>query len=106
GYLGLFLLSSMFAAIGFAMSSITQNQVVAYVASVFICFGLFYGFQGLASYNLLGGADYYMQQIGAEFHYNSFLKGIIDSRDILYFLGCSGLFLYFTYFTLLQIQKQ
>lgn len=106
GYLGLFLLGTFFTAIGFAMSSITENQVVAYVASVFICFVLFYGFQGLASYNLLGNADYYMQQMGAEFHYNSFLKGIIDSRDVIYFLGFSGLFLYFTYFTLQQLQRQ
>lgn len=106
GYIGLFLLSALFAAVGFAMSSATQNQVVAYVASVFICFALFYGFQGLASYNLLGSGDYYMQQIGAEFHYNSFLKGIIDSRDILYFVGFSGLFLYLTYFILQQLQKQ
>lgn len=106
GYLGLFLLSAMFAGNGIAMSSITQNQVVAYVASLFLCFVLFYGFQGLSSYNLLGGADYYMQQIGAEFHYNSFLKGIIDSRDLFYFLGFSGLFLFFSFFTLKQHQKQ
>lgn len=106
GYIGLFLLSSLFAAIGLSMSSLTENQVVAYVSSLFICFGLYYGFQGLASYNLLGNADYYMQMIGAEFHYNSFLKGIIDSRDFFYFIGLSGLFLYLTYFILLQLRKQ
>lgn len=106
GYIGLFLLGSLFAAIGLSMSSLTENQVVAYVASVFICFVLFYGFQGLASYNLLGGFDYYMQMIGAEFHYNSFLKGIIDSRDLIYFIGFSALFLYLTYFILIQLRKQ
>ena len=105
GYLGLFLLGALFAAIGIAVSTFTQNQVVAYVGTVFICFLMFYGFQGLASYNLLGSLDYYMQQIGAEFHYNSFLKGIIDSRDLIYFISISGLFLCLSYFSLTQFQN-
>ena len=105
GYLGLFLLGSLFAAIGIFISSITNNQVIAYVLTIFICFIIYYGFQGLASYNLLGNLDYYMQQIGAEFHYNSFLKGIIDSRDLLYFLCLSGLFLCASYFSLNQMHK-
>lgn len=106
GYVGLFLLGTLFAAIGIFVSSITQNQVVAYVGSVFICFLIFYGMQGLASYNLLGGMDYYVQQIGAEYHYNSFLKGIIDTRDVIYFVAISALFLWFAYFSILQIQSK
>lgn len=106
GYVGLFLLGALFAAIGICVSAFTQNQVVAYVATVFICFLMFYGFQGLASYNLLGGLDYYMQQIGAEFHYNSFLKGIIDSRDLIYFICVSGLYLCLSYFSLTKLQTQ
>ena len=106
GYLGLFLLGSLFASIGITISSFTQNQVVAYVATVFVCFIIFYGFQGLASYNLLGSADYYMQQIGAEFHYNSFLKGIIDTRDLLYFICVSAIFLVLTYFSIQKNQSK
>lgn len=97
GYLGLFLLGCLFSAIGTFASAITANQVVSYVVSVFLCFILYYGFSGLASYNLLGGMDYYMQQLGVEFHYNSFLKGIIDSRDLFYFITLIGFFLTLSY---------
>ena len=86
GYLGLFFLGSLFAAIGLFTSSITKNQVMAYVLAVFFCFIIFYGFESLASYNLLGSMDFYVQKIGSFTHYNQFLKGIIDTRDLLYFM--------------------
>ena len=86
GYLGLFFLGSLFAAIGLFTSSITKNQVMAYVLAVFFCFIISYGFESLASYNLLGSLDFYVQKIGSFTHYNQFLKGIIDSRDLLYFV--------------------
>ncbi|MDH0658497.1 ABC transporter permease subunit [Empedobacter sp. GD03865] len=91
GYLGLFFLGSLFAAIGLFTSSITKNQVMAYVLSVFFCFIIFYGFESLASYNLLGSMDFYVQKIGSFTHYNQFLKGIIDTRDLLYFLILIGI---------------
>ncbi|MGI9527222.1 MAG: ABC transporter permease [Weeksellaceae bacterium] len=100
GYLGLFLLGALYAAVGICVSAFTNNQVVAYVGSVFVCFVIYYGFQGLASYNLLGSVDYYMQQIGAEFHYNSFLKGIIDTRDFIYFIVVIMLSLLVTQFSI------
>ncbi|MDO5655323.1 MAG: ABC transporter permease subunit [Flavobacteriaceae bacterium] len=103
GYAGLFLLGSLFAATGLAVSSFTENQVIAYVGTVFLCFLMYYGFTGLASYNLLGSLDYYVQQAGAEFHYNSFLKGIIDTRDLLYFVAVSVLFLCLAYFSLIKL---
>lgn len=86
GYLGLFFLGCLFAAIGLFTSSITKNQVMAYVLAVFFCFIIYYGFEGLASYNLLGSTDFYVQKIGSYTHYNQFLKGILDTRDLLYFI--------------------
>lgn len=86
GYIGLFFLGSLFAAIGLFTSSITKNQVLAYVLAVFCCFIFYYGFEGLASYSLLGSLDFYVQKIGSYIHYNQFLKGIIDTRDLLYFI--------------------
>ena len=86
GYLGLLFLGCLFAAIGLFTSSITKNQVMAYVLAVFFCFIIYYGFEGLASYNLLGSMDFYVQKIGSFTHYNQFLKGIIDTRDLLYFM--------------------
>ena len=91
GYLGLFFLGSLFTAIGLFTSSITKNQVMAYVLAVFFCFIIFYGFESLASYNLLGSMDFYVQKIGSFTHYNQFLKGIIDTRDLLYFLILIGI---------------
>ena len=91
GYLGLFFLGSLFAAIGLFTSSITKNQVMAYVLAVFFCFIIFYGFESLASYNLLGSMDFYVQKIGSFTHYNQFLKGIIDTRDLLYFFILIGI---------------
>ncbi|MXV37765.1 ABC transporter permease subunit [Flavobacteriaceae bacterium Ap0902] len=106
GYLGLYLLGALFAAIGICVSSFTSNQVVAYVAAVFSCFVLYYGFQGIASYNLLGGIDYYMQQFGAQFHYNSFLKGIVDTRDLFYFITIAALALVITQISIQKISSK
>ena len=86
GYLGLLFLGCLFAAIGLFTSSITKNQVMADVLAVFFCFIIYYGFEGLASYNLLGSMDFYVQKIGSFTHYNQFLKGLIDTRDLLYFM--------------------
>lgn len=100
GYLGLFLLGSSYAAIGIFTSSITKNQVVAYVSAVFLCFLFFYAFESMASYNLLAGADYYIQKLGMYVHFNQFLKGIIDTRDLIYFGIMIALFLSLTNYNL------
>lgn len=102
GYIGLLLMSCLFAAIGIFTSSISKNQVMAFVLAVCLCFLMFYGFEGLASYNLLGSADFYVQKIGSYSHYSQFLKGIIDTRDLFYFILLIGLFLQFT---ILQLQR-
>ncbi|MET3732144.1 ABC transporter permease subunit [Moheibacter stercoris] len=96
GYLGLFLLGSSFAAIGIFTSSLTKNQVAAYVSAIFLCFFFFYAFESLASYNLLGTADYYVQKIGMYQHYQQMLKGILDTRDLIYFFVLIGVFLALT----------
>lgn len=100
GYLGLFLLGSSFAAIGIFSSSLTKNQVAAYVLAVILCFLFYYAFESLASYNLLGSIDFYMQKLGMYVHYQQFLKGIIDTRDLIYFLVLIALFLVLTNFNL------
>lgn len=86
GYIGLLFLSMTFASIGIFCSSLVKNQVLAFVTGVFFCFICFYGFENLASYNLLGNLDYTLQKIGFFQHYTSFTKGIVDTRDIGYFI--------------------
>jgi ABC-2 type transport system permease protein len=102
GYLGLFLLGSSFAAIGLFTSSMTKNQVAAYVSAIILCFFFFYAFESLASYNLLGGADYYVQKLGMFVHFQQMLKGILDTRDLIYFLVIIALFLVLTNFNLIR----
>lgn len=102
GYLGLFLLGSNFAAVGIFTSSFTKNQVAAYVLAVFLNFILYYAFESLASYNLLGTADFYVQKIGMLVHYQQLLKGIIDTRDLIYFIVSITLFLVLTIHNLEQ----
>jgi ABC-2 type transport system permease protein len=86
GYIGLLFLSMTFASIGIFSSSLVRNQVLAFIIGVVFCFFCFYGFENLASYNLLGNLDYTIQKIGFFQHYTSFTKGIIDTRDIGYFI--------------------
>ncbi|WP_068597744.1 ABC transporter permease [Vaginella massiliensis] len=93
GYLGLILLGSLFAAVGIFASSLTKNQVMAYILAMFFNFILFFGFQSLASYNLMGSNDYIIQKTGAFSHYNQFLKGILDTRSLIYFVVVCSLFL-------------
>lgn len=92
-YLGLFLIGTLFASVGLLTSSLSNNQVIAFVLAVFINFILYFGFQGLASYNLLGNIDYYVQNMSAQTHFTPFLKGVIDTRSLLYFIVLSAFFL-------------
>lgn len=93
GYIGLLFLSMTFASIGIFCSSLVKNQVLAFVTGVFFCFICFYGFENLASYNLLGNLDYTLQKVGFFQHYTSFTKGIVDTRDIGYFIFVIVVFL-------------
>ncbi|MDR2123122.1 MAG: ABC transporter permease subunit [Flavobacteriaceae bacterium] len=93
GYIGLLSLSVAFAAIGVFSSSLVKNQVLAFITGVFFCFFCFFGFENLASYNLLGNRDYILQRIGFYQHYISFTKGIVDTRDLGYFIFFVFLFI-------------
>ncbi|MGV3765625.1 MAG: gliding motility-associated ABC transporter permease subunit GldF [Chitinophagaceae bacterium] len=85
-YIGLFLLAAVFTAIGVACSSFTSNAVAAFLISVFACFVLYSGFNALSRVpGLAGTADYYIELLGIDFHYNSISRGVVDIRDIVYF---------------------
>lgn len=99
-YLGLFLLGGVFTAIGIFASSITDNQIIAFILAVFFCFIFYSGFSSLAQLNIWEGSAYLIGQLGIDFHYNAMSKGMIDSRNLLYFFSVIFLFLYLTYLTL------
>lgn len=87
-YIGLFLLAAVFAAISLCCSSFTSNAVVAFLLSAFICLILYFGFNAISRLPLLqGNADYYVEMLGIDFHYRSISRGVLDSRDVIYFLS-------------------
>ena len=102
-YIGLVFLAAVFTAIGICASSFTSNAVVAFIFSLIACTLFYYGFSAISQLpGLSGSADYYVEMIGIDFHYRSISRGVIDSRDVLYFLSIVGLFLAVTNRNLLK----
>ncbi|MDQ3291831.1 MAG: gliding motility-associated ABC transporter permease subunit GldF [Bacteroidota bacterium] len=92
-YLGMVFLAGIFTAIGVFASALTENQIVAFIVAVFFCFLVYAGFDSLAAIDVWGTASYFISQLGISFHYNTLSKGLIDSRDVLYFVSVAALFL-------------
>lgn len=93
-YIGLFLLAGVFASISLWCSSLTANAVIAFLLSAFFCILLYFGFGALSKIAAFtGGADYYIDMLGIDFHYRSLSRGVIDTRDVVYFLSLISLFL-------------
>ncbi len=102
-YIGLFLLAAVFAAIGLCCSSFTNNAVVAFLISAFACLLLYFGFNAVSKLPVFQAkADYYLEMLGIDFHYRSVSRGLLDSRDIIYFASLIGLFLFITVKNLLK----
>jgi ABC-2 type transport system permease protein len=96
-YIGLFFLAAVFAAISLCCSGFTSNAVVAFLISVFGCLLLFFGFSALSKLSFFeNGADYYIEMLGIDFHYRSISRGVLDSRDMIYFISLIFLFLLIT----------
>lgn len=96
-YIGLFLLAAVFAAIGLCCSGFTNNAVVAFLISAFSCLVLYYGFNALSKLSFFeSGFDYYVEMLGIDFHYRSMSRGVLDSRDLVYFISMIFLFLTIT----------
>ena len=90
-YVGLLLLAAVFTAIGIFASSISENQIVSFIVAAFLCFLWFTGFTALASLSATGTSTYLLGQLGLEYHYNALSKGLIDSRNVIYFLSVIAL---------------
>mgnify|MGYP001098669442 FL=1 len=96
-YLGLFFLAAVFTAIGICAGSFTNNSVVAFIVSLIACALLYYGFNAISKLSQLsGGVDYYIEMAGIDFHYSSISKGVIDTRDVVYFISIIFLLLFIT----------
>lgn len=96
-YLGLFLLSASFASISLCCSGFTSNAVVAFLISAFACLIMYFGFSALSKLSIFqGNADYYLEMLGIDFHYQSISRGVVDSRDVIYFATLIYFFLLIT----------
>jgi ABC-2 type transport system permease protein len=92
-YFGLILLGSVFVAIGIFASSITSSQIFALILGFFICFVMFYGLELIGSFDLMGDYDAIFQYVGMSSHYESIMRGVIDTGDLLYFFGLIAVFI-------------
>lgn len=99
-YLGLMLLASVFSGIGIFGSSLTDNQLVAFVLSVFLCYFFYSGFASLSAIDTWSFASPLMEYLGLDFHYQALGKGLIDFRDVFYFISVTAAMLFATRLTL------
>lgn len=102
GYLGCILLGAGFAAIGIFASSITRNQIVAFIVGCVICYVLVLLDNIL--FTLPNNVINVVSYIGATSHFNNIARGIIDTRDIVYFISICFIGLYATYVSLQEKQ--
>jgi ABC-2 type transport system permease protein len=101
-YFGLLFLIAGYTAIGIFASTLSENQIVAFIVSVFLCFFFYFVFNGLAIY--LPFLDNFISSLGMENHYKSMSRGVFDTRDILYFVSITIVFLSFTVFKLKSLK--
>ena len=99
-YIGLLFLGAGFAAIGIFASAVSANQIVSFLVAVFLCGFMYTGFDFIYNLSVFGRFGLFVSQLGISEHYASMSRGVIDTRDVLYFLSLIALFLALTRFTL------
>lgn len=98
-YFGLLFLVAAYTAIGIFASTVSDNQIVAFITSVFLCFVFYIGFEGLAEFT----SSNFIEQLGMSTHYKSMSRGVLDTRDIVYFLSIT---IFFIMLTKLNINRE
>ena len=95
-FIGLFFLAAVYVAIGVFSSSTTDNQVIAFIVAVLISFIFYVGFEYISCISIFGSIDQFILTLGINEHYSSMSRGVIDSRDIVYYLLVISLFVLLT----------
>lgn len=103
-YIGLVLLGGVFCSIGILASTLTNNQIVSFILAAFLCFIFFSGFDSLSTLPALEKYSLGVKQLGILYHYQALSKGLIDSRDLIYFISVALIMLSFTHL-ILQSRK-
>jgi ABC-2 type transport system permease protein len=102
-YFGLSFLIASYTAIGLFSSTLSENQIVAFIIGMVLCFVMLYGFASLATILPNGPMILFVEQIGIKAHFESIARGVLDTRDIIYF---TSLTLFFLYLTINQLKNQ
>ncbi len=103
-YIGLLFLGGAFVSIGIFASAVTDNQVVSFILALFLCFFFYTGFDFISSFSLFGKIDNIILALGINHHYGSMSRGVIDTRDVIYFLTLIAIFIFSTR-TVLESRK-
>jgi ABC-2 type transport system permease protein len=103
-YIGLLLLGGAFTAIGIFSSSVSGNQIISFILSVFLCWALWIGIESIAQFQFLGTWDFMLLKIGINSHYSSLSRGVVDTRDVVYFFSLIAIFIAMTR-TVLESRK-
>jgi ABC-2 type transport system permease protein len=98
-YIGLLFLAASFVAIGMFASSISDNQIASFIIAVFLSGFLYIGFEFIYSLDLFGKVDLFIKSLGINEHYKSMSRGVLDTRDMLYFLGVIAFFILLSKFS-------
>ncbi len=99
-YIGLLFLGAGFVAIGIFASAVSGNQIVSFLIAVFLCGFMYTGFEFIYNLSIFGSFGLFVSQLGINAHYTGMSRGVIDTRDVLYFLSLIALFLMLTRFRL------
>ncbi len=95
-YIGLLLLGAAFVSIGLFSSVLTNNQIVAFIIAILLCTFCYLGFETLYNMDIFGSLNLFIRSLGMRYHYESISRGVIDTRDVLYFLSVIFLFIMLT----------
>jgi ABC-2 type transport system permease protein len=95
-YIGLFFLAAIYVSIGIFASSLTSNQIIAFIIAVLISYFFYMGFDFLSGMWIFGGIDTFIADLGINTHYKSMSRGVIDTRDIVYFISVIVVFIFLT----------
>ncbi|PKB44063.1 protein involved in gliding motility GldF [Cellulophaga sp. RHA19] len=104
-YFGLLFLMASYTAIGIFASTLSQNQIVAFLLALILCFVYFYGFQGISTLFTDGGTSVAIASLGMKAHFESIARGVIDTRDLIYFISLTVFFLFLTVIQLKNLNQ-
>jgi ABC-2 type transport system permease protein len=103
-YIGLLFIGGSYLAIGMFASSVTDNQIVSFILGMFLCFFFFQLLDFMKEISFLTSFDSFFDAISLQSHYTSISRGVLDTRDVIYFLSFTGIFLFSTK-TVIQSRK-